>query len=139
MRRKAAAMHAAAATEPASCGPEGAVQVAGTGQQELREHDRREEPAEDPEEPAVAQGAVEGTADADNELGGDADGGLEGELPTFVELDPAVRLIHDDDFSVCDHFPCHRGTVAHCFVCHRSEYEPCVHLHEYAAGLDFDC
>ncbi len=63
---------------------------------------------------------------------------------TGIEDDPqpTVRLIHDDDFTVCQcsGWHCPRGTHAYCSECHRTSYEsPCVHLREYADELDFDC
>jgi hypothetical protein len=58
----------------------------------------------------------------------------------LIEPEPSVRMIHDDDFSVCDCVGrCVRGQLAHCFECHVSEYEPCIHLKEFADGLDFTC
>jgi hypothetical protein len=53
-----------------------------------------------------------------------------------------VKLVHDDDFSVCEHdTSCPRGRHACCLECHIPEFhsEPCVHLQEFANGLDFDC
>jgi hypothetical protein len=58
------------------------------------------------------------------------------------EPEPSVRLVHDDDFSVCvcPGLYCPRGTHPYCSQCHKTSYEsPCVHLQEYADELDFDC
>ncbi len=68
----------------------------------------------------------------------EADAGPLGDLDAIVA---AVRLIHDDDFTVCEcpGLYCRRGCHPYCAECHRAMQEPCVHLLEYAQGLDFDC
>ncbi len=57
-----------------------------------------------------------------------------------VNQETAVHLLHDDDFSVCDHYVCSRGTHPFCRLCQVPGYgEMCVHIRDFEAGLDFEC
>jgi hypothetical protein len=60
----------------------------------------------------------------------------------LLEPPPTVTLIHDDDFSRCEcpGLYCRRGTHPYCSACHKTSYDdPCVHLRDFAEGLDFEC
>jgi hypothetical protein len=57
-------------------------------------------------------------------------------------IEPAVKFLHDYDFSVCKHdLYCPRGRHLCCVACHVTEFHPekCVHLAEFSECLDFDC
>jgi hypothetical protein len=57
-----------------------------------------------------------------------------------VDQTPTVQLLHDDDFSVCEHFVCNRGTHTFCRLCQLPGYgDMCVHLRDFEDGLDFEC
>ncbi len=58
----------------------------------------------------------------------------------LVDPETAVHLWHDDDFSVCDHYVCSRGTHPFGRLCQVPGYgEMCVHIRDSEAGLDFEC
>jgi hypothetical protein len=51
-----------------------------------------------------------------------------------------VHLLHDDDFSVCRHYVCSRGTHPFCRICNVPGYgDMCAHIRDFEAGLDFEC
>jgi hypothetical protein len=61
--------------------------------------------------------------------------------PLLQDAPPTVQQLHEDTFSECeDAWSCPRPHHAYCRECHLSVYhsEQCVHLRDYADGLDFD-
>jgi hypothetical protein len=52
-----------------------------------------------------------------------------------------IQQLHEDTFSACeDAWACPRAHHDYCSECHLSSYhsDQCVHLREYAQGLDYD-
>jgi hypothetical protein len=112
-----------------------------------------DEPASNSAEPSEPGDAEPGPIDAPDEPvtnsnddnvhtadGQDTDTDVTNESPDNVDPEPAVHLLHDDDFSVRRHYVCSRGMHPFCRLCQIPAYgDMCAHLRDFEAKLDFEC